>query len=117
MPENPPEEPKPGRSAAAALLGLAAANPDALIAERNVARFAETRKIDTFHLSQLSADAVPALSKLPEPHRTCVLRQVAQQVQWPPDDWRGWNAGREQARRILVDVSQVPRRCPGRYPD
>ncbi len=101
----------------AALLGLAAANPDALIAERSVARFAETRKLDTFYLSLLSPDAVPALSKLPEPRRTCVLSQIAQGAHWPRDDWRYWNAGREQARRILVDVSAVPRRCPGRYPD
>jgi hypothetical protein len=101
----------------AALLGLAVANPDALVAERNVARFAATHKIDAFYLAELSADAVPALSKLPEPHRTCILAQIARDLRWPPDDWRGWNAGREQARRILGDPAGVPGRCPGRYAD
>ena len=97
----------------AALLGLAVANPDALIAERNVARFAETQKIDMMHLATLSADAVPALSKLPKPERACVLATIGRGLRWQPDDWRGWNAGRAQARRMLVDLPEAPRRCPG----
>ncbi len=97
----------------AALLGLAAANPDALVAERNVARFAETGKADLSHLAGLSADAVPALSRLPEPERTCVLVPIAQDLRWQPDDWRGWNAGREQARRILGDRADAGWACPG----
>ena len=54
----------PARGAAvgaAALLALAALNPDAYIARHNLDRFAETGKVDTAYLAGLSADAVPAL--------------------------------------------------------
>ena len=47
-----------------ALLSLAGANPDRLIADRNIARYEQTNCIDTYYLSTLSADAVPALHRL-----------------------------------------------------
>ena len=43
----------------AALLGLAALNPDAWIAEHNLDRYADTGKVDWYYLRNLSADAVP----------------------------------------------------------
>ncbi len=46
---------------AAALLGLAAINPDAWIAEHNLERFETTGKLDESYLFSLSADAVPVL--------------------------------------------------------
>ncbi len=87
------------------LLGLAAANPDGLIAERNVARFAETDRIDLPYLSQLSADAVPALDRLDaiDPaRRDCVLQELDRTLSTDPDDWRGWSHGRERARELLA---------------
>jgi hypothetical protein len=47
-----------------ALLGLAAANPDGLIADRKHHPVRADRRIDTAYLSGLSADAVPALERL-----------------------------------------------------
>ena len=79
-------------SGAVALLGIAAINPDAWIAEHNVSRYEETGKIDTFYLRGLSDDAVPALEKLPDDLRLCILA--------PSDrdgDWLEWNLGRERA--------------------
>ena len=84
-----------------ALLGLAALNPDAMIAERNVARFEQTNRIDTAYLSGLSADAVPALRTLPQPERDCTLVRIDARLQADPDDWRGWSYGREHARDLL----------------
>ena len=46
---------------AAALLGLAAINPDAWIAEHNLERYETTGKVDESYLFSLSADAVPLL--------------------------------------------------------
>jgi hypothetical protein len=100
--------------AVGALIGLAAANPDGLIAERNIDRFQRTGRIDTFYLSDLSADAVPALDRIEGSNRSCVLQQIDSRLRADPDDWRGWNLGRERARDILIarppDLGVT---CPG----
>ncbi len=84
----------------AALLALAVLNPDRFVAEHNVTRYAATGRIDTDYLSGLSADAVPALDRLPEPLRTCVLVPIALRED-DPGDWRSANLGRAAARPIL----------------
>ena len=43
-----------------ALLGLAAINPERLIADRNIDRFEQTGELDAEYLSTLSADIDPA---------------------------------------------------------
>lgn len=85
-------------SAGAGLLALSLAGPDALVARANVARFEETGKIDTSYLSQLSDDAVPALQRLPEPERSCVL--ALRELE--PDAWYEWNLARSAARDSLA---------------
>jgi nitrogen-specific signal transduction histidine kinase len=60
-------------TAAWVLLGLAAAGPDAVVARYDVERFQRTGSIDTAYLASLSADAVPALLRLPQPERAEVL--------------------------------------------
>jgi hypothetical protein len=85
-----------------ALLGLAAANPDRLIAERNVTRSAQGGDLDFWYVSNLSADAVPALDRLDSATRACVLRQIGSDLTVSPDDWRGWNLGRAEARKIIA---------------
>ncbi len=91
-------------TAVVALLGIAAVNPDRFIAEQNLVRYEETKNIDLDYLSTLSADAVPVLDRLPEPLRTCVLEEIAADLDSRgPDDWREWNLGRMQARNILGD--------------
>ena len=52
-------------TAVLALLGLAVLNPDRFIADRNVDRYAASGQLDLEYLSRLSADAVPALDRLP----------------------------------------------------
>ncbi|MGK2854506.1 MAG: DUF4153 domain-containing protein, partial [Microbacteriaceae bacterium] len=56
----------------AALLGLAAINPERFIADRNIDRFERTGQLDAKYLSGLSADIDPALTRLPESVRQCV---------------------------------------------
>ena len=89
-------------TAAAALLGLAAINADGFVADRNVARYDATGKLDTAYLQGLSADAVPAITRLPEPLRSCVLGGLVVKEDGGPG---GWNYGRERAREILPDRS------------
>jgi hypothetical protein len=83
-----------------ALLGLTAVDPERLIAEHNLARWAETGQLDTWYLSTLSADAVPALLDLPEPDRSCVLLAIENRL-GDPTDWRSTNFSREAARGLL----------------
>ncbi len=89
-------------TAAAALLGLAAINADGFVADRNVARFEATGKLDTAYLQGLSADAVPAIARLPEPLRSCVLGGLVVDEDGGPG---GWNYGRDRAREILPPPS------------
>jgi len=90
-------------TAMAALLGIVALNPDRFIAERNVDRYAEINRIDVQYLSNLSADAVPALDRLPADLRACALEEIADDLAHSPDTWNAWNLGRHQAREILAE--------------
>jgi hypothetical protein len=95
-----------------ALLGLAAANPDGLIADRNIARFEQTGRLDSAYLSDLSADAVPAIERLTEPERECVRYRIAEALSTDEDDWRGWSYGRAHARDMFADNPPVrPATC------
>jgi Domain of unknown function (DUF4153) len=60
-------------SAAVGLLAFSLSSPDARIAQRNVHRWQTTGLIDLAYARGLSADAVPALDRLPEPLRGKVL--------------------------------------------
>ena len=91
-------------TAAVALLGLAAINPDAFVAEHNVTRFEATGKLDTAYLQGLSADAVPAIDRLPEPMRSCALDGI----RVADDGFAGWNLGRDRARDILRTRPALP---------
>jgi Domain of unknown function (DUF4173) len=84
-----------------ALLGLAALNPDRFIADRNIDRYDDTQRLDVWYLSDLSADAVPALHRLRPPLRDCMLRYPAGELARTSDSWREWNLARFQARRLL----------------
>jgi two-component system sensor histidine kinase BaeS len=90
-------------SGAAALLALSAANPDGYVAERNVERYLETGKVDWYYLGGLSADAVPALLRLPEQAQACVLHTRPARA---GDDLLAWNLGR--ARAGVVEVGRQP---------
>ncbi|MGH3647233.1 MAG: DUF4153 domain-containing protein, partial [Micromonosporaceae bacterium] len=85
----------------AMLLGLTALNPDGFIADRNLARYQDTGKLDTYYLGYLSADAVPALDRLPEPQRSCALRPIVADLK-RDEPWYAYNLSRERARDLLA---------------
>jgi len=99
-------------SGVVALLGLAAVNPDAWIAERNLDRYAETGRVDWHYLHGLSDDAVPVFAGLPDDLERCALlgRKAAS------DDWLEWNLGRALAAEALtgtrVGWDEFVSRCP-----
>jgi hypothetical protein len=88
-------------TAAGTLLALAWLNPDAYIAQHNVARYHDTGKIDLAYLAGLSGDAAPALAELPQGVAGCLVPGH--------DDWLGWNLGRARARDLGLD----PAACRG----
>ncbi len=81
----------------AAVLALAAINPDAQIVRHNAAAAAAGAPVDVGYLRGLSADAVPAMTALPEPLRSCLLPATAR----PPAGMADWNLGRARAARAL----------------
>ncbi|MFJ6482833.1 MULTISPECIES: DUF4153 domain-containing protein [unclassified Streptomyces] len=89
-------------SVAAAVLAFGLLSPDGMVAERNVARFEADAKIDLSYFQSLSADAVPALDRLPEPQRSCALRGINDEMAKAGDvPWYAMSLGEYQARQIL----------------
>ena len=84
-------------SGAGLLLLLAAANPDAWIAQHNLDRYEATGEVDWTYLQGLSADAVPVLATLPDQVVGCALRGREP----GDDDWLEWNLGRQRAEPLL----------------
>ena len=98
---------------AAGLLAFALANPDAMVASRNVERFEGTGSLDLDYLgASMSADAVPALMRLPEPYRACALAPIAARL-GETESWMEFNLGRSRARMLLDEAPPaVPEACP-----
>ncbi len=88
---------------AVALLGLAATNPERLIADRNIDRYQQTGELDTAYLLRLSPDIEPALARLPEPMRSCAMYRMH-----GPDPWYEFNLSRMRAPR---DTHGMDDRC------
>ena len=95
---------------ALALIAFSLADPDRLIAERNVDHWRETGRIDLAYLGGLSADAAPALDGLPEPLRSGALAPVAD------DSWSSANLARSRARDVLRTQPRSAARARSRPP-
>ncbi|MEV0234547.1 DUF4153 domain-containing protein [Nonomuraea sp. NPDC050786] len=81
---------------------FALVNPDLQVARTQVEVRGVT-KMDSDYLGDLGAEAVPALDRLPEPQRSCVLADVvAANGLNRPDPWNGWNLDRARAREVLA---------------
>ena len=74
------------------LLGVAAINPERLIAERNIDRYQQTGLLDTDYLLSLSPDVEQALERLPEPIRQCARYRDDER-----DAWYAFNLSRSRA--------------------
>lgn len=77
---------------AVALLGLAATNPERLIAERNIDRYGQTGLLDTAYLLQLSSDIEPALARLPGSMRVCANYRMDDRDPWFEFNLSRWRA-------------------------
>ena len=107
-----PDRPTRGVVAAGmlTLLVLAALNPERLVAEQNVERWAATGEIDVSYLGGLSADAAPVLATLPEPVRSCALTGLPPSLDRAgADGWRAANLSRAEASDLLAGARPL---CP-----
>ncbi|MDC7122373.1 DUF4173 domain-containing protein [Cellulomonas fimi] len=95
----------------AALLVLAAVDPDALVVRHNTSADLDV-PLDVRYLQGLSADAVPAVDALDEPLRSCVLDGMAVR---DAEGGFGWNLGRARAADVgashAVPTSWPPASC------
>lgn len=91
-------------SAVAAVLAFGLMPPDGVIAEGNVTRYERDGKIDLAYFQSLSADAVPALDRLPEPRRSCALRGIARELAAAGrTPWYATSLAERRAREILSE--------------
>ncbi|MGW2152453.1 DUF4153 domain-containing protein [Nonomuraea sp. NPDC001699] len=78
-------------------------NPDLQVAQTQVEVRGVTN-MDSDYLGDLGAEAVPALDRLPEPQRSCVLADVVRANGLDrADPWNGWNLARARARDLLAE--------------
>jgi hypothetical protein len=112
----------PSAAVALGLLTVIALNvldPDAFIAERNLARAAEGRPLDIMELRSLSVDAIPAiveaLPSLPEAERATLvgyLVDVRCRLDEKPAGFASFNTARARAERTLGSIARgVPAHC------
>ncbi len=98
-------------SGAVALVGLAAINPDAWVANRNLDRYDATGALDLGYLQSLSADAAPVIvDRLPGNVSACVLQYLPFNELRPEvlGDARAWNLGRARAQDALDRAGVEP---------
>jgi len=86
---------------ALAALAFWVSDPDRWIATHNVERYERTGRIDTGYLAGLSADAVPALVRLPWPQRERALARQIRELAHTSDGLAGANLARSRARRAI----------------
>ena len=84
---------------AAAVLVLTVANTSAFVAERNIARYEATGKLDLGYLSRLP-DAAPTIhaSSLPAAAKECVL--AGNSTDEDDASLAAWNLGRQRAQEV-----------------
>lgn len=85
---------------AAGLVAFTLADPDRLVAERNVQRWRDTGRIDVGYLASLSADAVPELVQLPVGLRDRALTVQRRRLAHT-EPWSSANLARARARAAL----------------
>jgi hypothetical protein len=102
----------------AALIAVNVMNPDRFVADRNIARFEATGRIDASYLGyDLGLDAVPVavdlLARLPRADAEALRTALCERAEnlKPEPSWRSLNLGRSSARRALSSAGITPATC------
>ncbi|RBQ18427.1 histidine kinase [Spongiactinospora rosea] len=99
----------------AGLVAFAVWNPDHQVAATQIEVRQTIGRLDVDYLNELGPEAVPALDRLPEPMRTCVLQDIAKAAGlYDPATWQSWNLARQRAREVIVARPLLPQAgCAG----
>ncbi|KRE42278.1 DUF4153 domain-containing protein [Knoellia sp. Soil729] len=85
-------------SGAVFFLAFGLMNPDGWVAQRNIDRFQQTGKLDTYYLAGLGVDATPAIvAGLDEKQAACVVTWHMEKSSDRSDGVLEWNLGRARA--------------------
>jgi MFS family permease len=77
------------------LLGLAALDPERMIADRNVDRYEQTGQLDVEYLLRLSSDVQPALDRLPDDMQMCAVYRAKDRGPWYEFNLSRWRAAHD----------------------
>jgi len=89
------------------LAGMNILNPDAFIAQRNIERFNNGKKIDVYHLTTLSDDALPVTIKMLNVSDESIKGEFAYYMYWrvqgrdSSSNWQSFNISRNKAQEII----------------
>jgi signal transduction histidine kinase len=99
-------------SGAVFFLAFGLMNPDGWVAQRNIDRFQQTGKLDTYYLAGLGVDATPAIvAGLDEKQAACVVTWHMEKSGDRSDGVLDWNLGRARAfdavqgKNLTVDAA------------
>ncbi|PZG28422.1 DUF4173 domain-containing protein [Spongiactinospora gelatinilytica] len=93
----------------AGLVAFAVWNPDLQVAATQLEVRKTISRLDIDYLNELGPEAIPALDRLPEPMRTCVLQDIARAAGLSePATWQSWNLARQRAREAIAARPLLP---------
>jgi hypothetical protein len=95
------------------LVGMNILNPDAFIAQRNIERFNDGKKIDVYYLTTLSDDALPVTIKMLNVSDESIKGEFAYYMYWrvqgrdSSSNWQSFNISRNRAQEIIDSKIEV----------
>ena len=95
------------------LVGMNILNPDAFIAQKNIQRFNDGKKLDVYYLTTLSDDALPVTVKMLDISDESVKGEFAYYMYWKmqgrisSNNWQSFNISRNRAKEIIAPKMEV----------
>jgi hypothetical protein len=95
------------------LVGMNILNPDAFIAQKNIQRFNDGKKLDVYYLTTLSDDAVPVTIKMLDISDESVKGEFAYYMYWkmqgriPSNNWQSFNVSHKRAKEIIAPKMEI----------
>jgi len=90
------------------LVGMNILNPDAFIAQKNIQRFNDGKKLDVYYLTTLSDDALPVTIKMLNTSDESVKGEFAYYMYWKmqgrisSNNWQSFNVSRKRAKGVIA---------------
>ena len=95
------------------LVGMNILNPDAFIAQKNIQRFNDGKKLDVYYLTTLSDDALPVTVKMLDISDESVKGEFAYYMYWrvqgkgSSNNWQSFNVSHKRAKEIIAPKMEI----------